>query len=95
VLAIGGYIRRRPRVAWLWFLPARRGRFLLLRVSRFFERWVATFEPGLRIEATVLADFPQGNRWACLLGLERETGQPMTKWDGYHDYHLYARITGA
>lgn len=94
VLCIGGYVIRRPGVAWMWFLPSRQGSRMLLRMARFFQRWVATLEDGIRIEATVLADFPEGNRFATLLGLERETAEPMRLWDGHCDYHLYARVIG-
>lgn len=95
VLCIGGYVIRRPGVGWMWFLPSRRGSAMLLRMTRFFQRWIATLDEGIRIEAAVLADFREGNRFAQLLGLDRETGEPMRLWDGQSDYHLYARVTGA
>lgn len=94
VLCCGGYIVRRPGVAWMWFLPSKRGSRMLLRMARFFKRWVATLEPGIRIEAHVMASFTAGLRWIEFLGLERETGEPMRKWDGREDYHLFAKVTG-
>lgn len=95
VLAVGGYVLRRPSVAWMWFLPSRRGSHMLLRMARFFQQWVSTLDDGIRIEAAVLADFPAGLRWVEFLGLKRETGdEPMRKWDGRSDYHLYARVIG-
>lgn len=94
VLAVGGYIIRCPGVAWMWFLPSARGSRMLVRMTRFFGRWVASLDAGIRVEAHVLADFQEGNRWARMLGMERETGEPMRLWDGQHDYHLYARVTG-
>lgn len=94
VVALAGYVIRCPGVAWMWFLPSARGSRMLVRVTRFFGRWVATLDAGIRVEACVLADFPEGNRWAAMLGMERETGEPMRLWDGRHDYHLWSRITG-
>jgi hypothetical protein len=94
VVALGGYLVRREGVAWLWFLPSRRGSRMLLRMARFFRRWVATLDEGIRLEAVVLADFREGIRWVEFLGLKRETGEPMRRWDGESDYHLYARVTG-
>lgn len=94
VLAIAGYVVRCPGVAWIWFLPSPRGARMLLRVTRYFKRWVATLEDGVRIEAHVVAGFREGHRWTQMLGLERETGEPMRLWDGCDDYHLYARVTG-
>lgn len=94
VLACGGYIIRREGVAWLWFMPSQRGSRMLLRMARFFKRWLNTLEPGIRLEAHVLADFQAGLRWVEFLGMERETGEPMRKWDGLNDYHQFARITG-
>jgi hypothetical protein len=94
VLALAGFVIRCPGVAWMWFLPSARGSRMLVRVTRFFGRWVASLDAGIRVEAHVLADFEAGNRWAEMLGMERETGEPMRLWDGQHDYHLYARVTG-
>lgn len=95
VLAVGGYIERLPGVLWIWFLPSAAGSRMLLRISRHFERWIATLKVGTRVEATIKAEFEAGNRWAAMLGLEQETGEPMRLWDGRSDYHLYARVTGA
>lgn len=94
VLAVGGYVQRREGVAWLWFLPAEAGARILLRVARHFKRWIATLDDGIRLEAAVLADFEAGLRWAEFVGLTRETGEPMRKWNGVNDFHLYARVTG-
>lgn len=94
VIMIGGYIVRRPGVGWLWFLPSPRGSRSLLTAARFFKQWIATLDPNIRLEAHVLADFKEGIRWAEFLGLQRETGEPMRKWDGHEDYHLFARVTG-
>ena len=94
VLALAGYVIRCPGVAWMWFLPSVRGSRMLVRVTRFFGRWVASLDAGIRVEAHVAADFEAGNRWAAMLGMERETGEPMRLWDGQRDYHLWSRITG-
>lgn len=95
VLAMTGYIERCPNVFWMWFLTSQRGSRGLVRFARHFGTWIATLAPGIRLEAHVLASFNEGNRWAEMLGFERETDQPIEKWDGRDDYHLYARVTGA
>ena len=95
VLAVGGYIVRCEGVAWVWFLPSVRGSRMLLRMTRFFKRWVASLDGGIRVEAHVLADFQEGNRWARMLGMERETEEPIELWDGRRNYHLWSRITDA
>lgn len=94
VLALAGYIQRRPGVAWMWFLPGVRAHRMMARCTRFFLTWIATLDPGVRVEAHVLATFEAGNRWAQMLGMERESAEPIEKWDGEDDYHLYARVTG-
>lgn len=94
VLAMTGYIERCPGVRWMWFLPSERGSRMLLRFARYFQNWIGTLDPGTRVEAHVLATFHEGNRWAAMLGMERETAEPIEKWDGSDDYHLYARVTG-
>jgi hypothetical protein len=45
-----------------------------------------------RVETAVACDFPQGHRWAELLGFEREGRMRAYTPDG-HDCDLYARIS--
>jgi len=48
----------------------------------------------VRIQATVLADHGQGRRWLERLGFVRETIEPMRRYVGGDDYHLYALLPG-
>jgi hypothetical protein len=94
VIGCAGYVQRREGVAWMWFLPSTQAPQFMVRVTRFFKHWVSTLEDGIRVEAHVLATFTAGNRWAEMLGMYRENAEPIEKWDGEDDYHLYARVTG-
>lgn len=86
-----GYVCRGGRVYWLWCLPSKKTP-ALRHLLRFFEQWVAVVDTPARFEAAVRADIPTASRLAERLGMTRETDEPMRRWDGENDYHLYSRI---
>lgn len=90
VLACAGIVPQWQNRAMAWALVgANAGRAMVAlhrAVLRCFE-----IHPCRRIETTVASKFPEGHRWARMLGFEREGTMTAFAPDGA-DYDLYARI---
>jgi hypothetical protein len=92
VLAVFGAVETYKGVIFLWGYLGRDVGFLdLLRLTRFFIVWVASLD-AVRIETTVLKNWKCGHRWMRRRKFRRETARPMKLWDGFNDFHLYARV---
>lgn len=78
---------------WLWAMFDREiGPRRFLRAVRQGERLLDGFMGSFyRVEATVKVGYTEGVRFADLMGFEREG--TLRKYDGVHDYHMYARVT--
>lgn len=49
--------------------------------------------PYRRIDAEVEVGYELGERWATLVGLEKETSTPLKAYNAHgHDVHIYARV---
>lgn len=90
VIACAGIVPQWQNRAMAWALVgANAGRAMVAlhrAVVRCFE-----IHPCRRIETTVASKFPEGHRWARMLGFEREGTMTAFAPDGA-DYDLYARI---
>jgi hypothetical protein len=91
VLAVFGAMETYNGVFYLWGYLSQDGGAHLLRLTRFFVRWVDMLG-GVRKECTVLKNWKCGHRWMRLLKFKRETARPMKLWDGFSDFHLYAKV---
>lgn len=92
VQAIFGMLPMRGPVYMAWAMfDAGIGPRRFLRVTQFARKWGdMLLASGIkRVEAVVKDDFSLGRRYCELLGGTREG--LCRKWDGHHDYWLYAR----
>ncbi len=89
-VAAAGLIEVHPHYATAWALLGWDAGEVMLAMTRAIRQVLAAAVYS-RVDTTVRTDFPQGQRWARMLGLERRC--TMAKWgpDG-SDFDLYERI---
>lgn len=77
--------------AWAFMLPESGPH--MLKITRFVRKIIAE-NPVPRLEAHVVADFPQGFKFAHAIGLTLETPVAMKNWSpSGEDVFQFARIT--
>lgn len=91
VLAVMGAVETYNRVFYVWGYMSENGGRHLLRLTRFVNNWVGMLD-AVRIECTIRKNWKCGHRWMRLLKFRRETSRPMKLWDGFSDFHLYAKV---
>lgn len=91
VLACAGFYPQWTGRAIVWALLSETAGRHFVRIHRAVLR---SFElhPFRRIETAVAAGFPEGDRWATMLGFQREGLMRAYLPDG-GDAHLYARVS--
>lgn len=90
VLATAGLIEQWEGRAVGWALISAESGAHFLKIHKAVLRTM-TIHPYRRIETAVACDFPQGHRWANMLGFEREGRMRSYTPDG-RDCDLYSRI---
>lgn len=91
VLAVMGAIETYNGVFYLWGYLSENGGRHLLAITRFFRRWISLID-GVRLECTIRKNWKCGHRWMRLMKFRKETARPMRLWDGFSDFHLYAKV---
>lgn len=91
-LGMAGCIPIRPHRAVGWMLLSRDAGPAMLSIARKVRRVFQT-TPFKRIEISVSAKFPDGQRFARLIGAVIETPEPMRYYGAYEDdEYMYAMI---
>jgi hypothetical protein len=91
-IASAGVVEVWPGRGYAWAILGQNCGRAFVAVHRAVLRGISLC--GLRrIEMAVAADFPEGRRWAEMLGFQLETPQPMRAYlqDG-RDAYLYSRV---
>ena len=87
----GGVTEVWPNRAQAWSVISGSAGKLLPRITRATRRYMELV-PWRRIEITVDCEFPQGHRWARLLGFELECERMAAYTPDGRDSALYARV---
>jgi hypothetical protein len=93
VLICAGVLELWAGRGFAWAIVSAHAGRQMLAISGSVRRLLG-LAPYRRIECYVDAEFPQGARWARMLGFRCETPMPMPKFfESGRDAYLFARVT--
>jgi RimJ/RimL family protein N-acetyltransferase len=91
-VACFGWLELYPTRALIWTVLGKGSEGRMLSFTRIAKRMLAALLYA-RVEAEVDADFQEAQRWMEMLGLRRETPQPLRCYNAHgKDVYIYARV---
>lgn len=92
IKACFGWVELFPTRAILWAVLSKDSGRWMVPFTRIGKRLVDTL-PHRRIEAEVEVDFPAAARWMEMIGLKRETKEPLRAYNAHgKDVHIYSKV---
>lgn len=92
VVAMAGVVQLTESRWQAWALLGKDAKDHMIGVTKAIMKFLKDFDVP-RLETPVRADFPEGHRWAKMLGFKCETPNGMKNYDDEgNTYKLYARV---